>query len=197
MKYCSNHSTYYSILGFLVKIKKDFWNVLLLLIFQYFILVSYKVSEVLIFAWHDQSWYSICKRNIVLKSQNEKCEKKVIEQLEWIMNWVPLGLNKFFGWAIPQDAGLQGRLMTTWPWYNEVVCLGNALVNLSVSTSGLAEHNIFLNPAHAPLLLLLIYGYTTPKWFGLFHQTLPWMTITILRKFRSLHWWGRNGRLIR
>lgn len=53
------------------------------------------------------------------------------EQIEWLMKWVPPGLNKFSGLAIPQDAGLPGRLMTTGPWYNEVVCLGNVLVNSS------------------------------------------------------------------
>lgn len=81
----------------------------------------------------------------------------VTEQIEWLMKWVPPGLNKFSGLAIPQDAGLPGRLMTTGPCDNEVVCLGNVLVNSSVSTSGLAEHNISINPLHSSLLLLLIY----------------------------------------
>lgn len=53
------------------------------------------------------------------------------EQIECLMKWVLPGLNKFSGLAIPQDSGLPGRLMTTGPWYNEVVCLGNVLVNSS------------------------------------------------------------------
>lgn len=42
----------------------------------------------------------------------------VIEQIEWLMKWEPPGLNKFSGLAIPQDAGLPGRLMSWamgWP----------------------------------------------------------------------------------
>lgn len=42
-------------------------------------------------------------------------EGLVVEQIEWLMKWVPPGLNKFSGLAIPQDAGLLGRLMTTGP----------------------------------------------------------------------------------
>lgn len=79
------------------------------------------------------------------------------EQIEWLMKRVPPGLNKFSGLVIPQDAGLPGRLMTTGPCYNEVVCLGNVLMNSSLSTSGLPEHNIFINPLHSSLLLRLIY----------------------------------------
>lgn len=66
------------------------------------------------------------------KDSGRKREREMVtEQIEWLMKWVPPGLNKFSGLAIPQDAGLPGRLMTTGPWYNEVVCLGNALVNSS------------------------------------------------------------------
>lgn len=63
--------------------------------------------------------------------RDEERKERATEQIEWLMKWVPPGLNKFSGLAIPQDAGLPGRLMTTGPWYNEVVCLGNVLVNSS------------------------------------------------------------------
>lgn len=65
------------------------------------------------------------------KRDGERESERGTEQIEWLMKCVPRGLNKFSGLAIPQDAGLPGRLMTIGPWYNEVVCFGNVLVNSS------------------------------------------------------------------